>query len=191
DELRDGWGNRYYATFRTTSHYSDRVTQLDQAQYGEKPRPKTEIIPVTQHVAHITIRSLGADGKEGTYDDFDVTSFAQIVGEESAKDATEKIATQTKPKVFSFSGEGGAIAGTVIDPAGAIISNVTVTAKHVSSESAWTTKTNSDGAYLLSNLAPGVYEVRFEAMGFRLSVITGVAVFTSRLTKVDATLDVG
>src|SRR5262249_16830315 len=52
DELRDGWGNRYYATFRTTSHYSDRVTQLDQAQYGEKPRPKTEIIPVTQHVAH-------------------------------------------------------------------------------------------------------------------------------------------
>ncbi|HEU0179475.1 MAG TPA: MG2 domain-containing protein, partial [Blastocatellia bacterium] len=191
DELRDGWGNRYYATFRTTSHYSDHVTQLDQARYGEKSKPKTEIIPVTQQVAHVKIRSLGADGKEGTYDDFDVTSFAQIVGEESAKDTAEKNTPQTKPKVFSFSGEGGAIAGTVIDPTGAIISNVNVTAKHVNSESVWTAKTNTNGAYLLRDLAPGVYEVRFDAMGFKSSVITGVAVYSSKLTKVDVTLDAG
>jgi A-macroglobulin complement component/alpha-2-macroglobulin family protein/carboxypeptidase family protein/MG2 domain-containing protein/A-macroglobulin receptor/macroglobulin-like protein len=191
DELRDGWGNRYYATFRTTSRYADRVSQFDQARHGEKPEPKTEIIPVTQRIAHVTIRSLGMDGKEGTYDDFDVTDFTQIVAEESAKEAAEKITTQIKPKIVSFSGEGGALAGTVTDASGAIVPNATVTAKYVNSESVWTAKTNTNGAYLLSNLAPGVYEVRFEAMGFKSSVVTGVAVYSSKLTKVDATLDVG
>src|SRR5215813_11506969 len=191
DELRDGWGNRYYATFRTTSHYSDRVTQLDQARYGVKLKPKTEITPVTQQVAHVTIRSLGADGKEGTSDDFDVTNFAQIVAEDSAKQAPEKIATQTKPKIVSFSGEGGAIAGIVTDSNGAVIPNVTVTAKHINSESVWTAKTNSNGAYLLRNLAPGIYEVRFDAIGFKSTVITDVAVYSSKLTKLDVTLYVG
>jgi hypothetical protein len=191
DTLRDGWGNRYYATFRTTSHYSDRVSQYDQARHGEKPKPKTEIIPVTQRIAHVTVRSVGADGKEGTYDDFDVTNFTQIVAEESAKEATEKITDRPKPRVISFSGEGGAIAGIVTDASGAIVSNVTVTAKHINSEPVWTAKTNTNGAYLLRGLAPGVYEVRFDAMGFKSSFITGVAVYSSRLTKVDATLEVG
>jgi hypothetical protein len=191
DELRDGWDNRYYAIFRTTSHYSDRVTQLDQARYGEKPKPKTEIVPVTQQIGRVTIRSLGADGKEGTPDDFDVTNFSQMVAEESAKDVMEKIAAQTKPKIISFSGEGGAIAGIVIDAAGAIIPNVAVKAKHVNSESVWTAVTNTNGAYLLRGLAPGIYEVRFEASGFAALVITGVAVYSSKLIEVDGTLEVG
>ncbi len=191
DELRDGWGNRYYATFSATSRYSDRVSQYDQARPGEKPKLKTEITPVTQQVARVTIRSLGADGKEGTHDDFDVTQFSQVVAEESAKEAAEKSATPPKPKVVSFSGEGGAIAGTVTDPAGSAIPNVTVTAKHVASEAVWTAKTNDEGAYLLRGLAPGVYEVRFEVAGFRSYVITSVAVNSSKLTKVDATLEVG
>ena len=139
----------------------------------------------------MTIRSLGADGKEGTSDDFDVTNFSRIVAEESAKAAIEKISTQSKVKIVSFSGEGGAIAGIVTDPTGAIIANVSVTAKHFNSESVWTAKSNSDGAYLLQNLAPGIYEVRFEASGFKSSVITGVAVYSSKLTKVDVELNVG
>jgi A-macroglobulin complement component/alpha-2-macroglobulin family protein/carboxypeptidase family protein/MG2 domain-containing protein/A-macroglobulin receptor len=191
DELRDGWGARYYATFKTASHYSDRVTLFDQARYGEKPKPKTEIIPVTQQIANVAIRSLGADGKAATYDDFDLTNFSQLVAEESAKEAAEKIAGQTKPKIVSFLGEGGAIAGTVIDTASAIISNVTVTATHTNSGSIWSARTNSDGAYLLSGLAPGIYEVRFVTTGFKSSVVTGVPVYSSNLTRVDVTLEPG
>ncbi|HEX2490405.1 MAG TPA: alpha-2-macroglobulin family protein, partial [Blastocatellia bacterium] len=191
DELRDGWGARYYATFKTASQYSDRVTLFDQARYGEKPKPKTEIIPVTQQIATVAIRSLGADGKAATYDDFDVTNFSQLVAEESAKEAAEKIAGQTKPKIVSFLGEGGAIAGTVIDPLSAIISNVAVTATHTNSGLVWSARTNSDGAYLLSGLAPGIYEVRFVAAGFKSSVFTGVPVYSSNLTRVDVTLEAG
>ncbi|HKQ73450.1 MAG TPA: MG2 domain-containing protein [Blastocatellia bacterium] len=191
DELRDGWGNRYYATFRNVSRYFDRVTQLDQARHGEKPKSKSEIVPVTQQIAHIIIRSAGADGKEGTSDDFDVTNFSRIVAEESAKEGAEKIASQNKPKILSFSGEGGAIAGIVADMNGAVISNVTVTARNVNSESIWTAKTNSNGEYMLQNLAPGTYEVRYDASGFKSYVITSIAVYSSKLTKVDAELNIG
>jgi hypothetical protein len=190
-DMRDGWGNPYHATFRTVSGPFYRVSQIDQAQHGENPKPKTEIIPGTQQIAHVTVRSLGVDGKEGTYDDFDVTSFSQIIAEEPAKYGVEKIATPAKPKVVSFSGEGGAIAGTVTDPNGSVMADTTVTAKLINSESVWTAKTNSDGVYLLNNLAPGIYEIRFDAIGFKSSVITGVAVHPSRLTKVDARLNVG
>jgi uncharacterized protein YfaS (alpha-2-macroglobulin family) len=191
DELRDGWGNRYYATFRTVSHYYDRVSRFNQAEYGEKPKPKTEIIPVTQQVCQIKIRSLGADGKEGTYDDFDVTDFSQIAAEESAREAMEKIGGRTKPMIVSIPGEGGAIAGIVTDANGAIITNVAVKAIYGASESSLTATTDSNGAYLLRGLAPGVYEVRFEAAGFKRSIITSVNVYSSKLTTVDATLDVG
>jgi hypothetical protein len=190
-DLRDGWGNHYYATFGTVSHYADRVSQFNQAQYGEKPKPKTELIPVTRQVANVKIRSLGADGRAGTYDDFDVTYFSQIIAEESVKEVMEKIGGQTKPKIISFPGEGGVIAGVVTDPNGGVIPNVTVKTKHVSSESVWTAKTDSNGAYLLRGLAQGVYEVSFEATGFKRSIITGVEVYSSNLTTVDATLEVG
>jgi uncharacterized protein YfaS (alpha-2-macroglobulin family) len=191
DELRDGWGNRYYATFGTVYLYSNNVSQFNQAQYGEKPRSKTEIIPVTQRAAQVNIHSLGPDGKGGTYDDFDVTNFSQIVAEESVKDAMERIAKRTNPKIVSFSGEGGALAGNIADSNGAIISNVTVKAKYGASGSVSIAQSDSNGAYLLPSLAPGVYEVSFEAPGFKITVITNVAVYSSNLTKVDATLEVG
>ncbi len=191
DELRDGWGNRYYATFKTTSQYSNRVTQFNQARHGEKPKPKTEIIPVTQQIAHVAIRGLGKDGKEATDDDFYLTNFSQLVAEESANEAADKIGAQTMPRIVSFSGEGGAIAGTVIDATGAVVSNVAVTAKHINSGAVWTARTNSDGAYLLSGLAPGIYEVRFVSPGFKSSIFTEVSVYSSNLTKVDVTLEAG
>jgi A-macroglobulin complement component/alpha-2-macroglobulin family protein/MG2 domain-containing protein/carboxypeptidase family protein/A-macroglobulin receptor/macroglobulin-like protein len=190
-ELRDGWEHSFYATYKTTSYYTDRVKQWDQVRYGEKPKQKTEITPVIQQILQITIRSAGGDGKDGTADDFEVTEFSKVIAEESAKEAVEKFGSQSKPRSISYSGSGGALAGTVKDAAGVIIPNVTVTAKHVSSQSTWVGKTDENGGYLIANLQPGIYEVRFDAAGFRSSVITSVAVFSSKLTRLDGTLEVG
>jgi A-macroglobulin TED domain/Alpha-2-macroglobulin family/MG2 domain/Carboxypeptidase regulatory-like domain/A-macroglobulin receptor binding domain/Macroglobulin domain MG3 len=190
DGMRDGWDHGYYAVFKATSRYSSRVAIFDQGQYGEKPKSKTEITPVTQQLAHVTVRSAGGDGKEGTADDFDVVEFSQVIAEESAKELAEKSVAQTKPKANSYPWNGGAIAGTVQDASGASIANATVKAKHIKSESVWTAKTNDNGGYLLSNLAPGIYEVRFEVLGFKVTVITGVAVHSAKVTKLDATLNV-
>ncbi|HEY8459107.1 MAG TPA: MG2 domain-containing protein [Blastocatellia bacterium] len=191
DALLDGWGNRYYATFGTASAYSGRVSQYNQSRYGEKPKPKTEIIPVTRQFARVTVRSLGADGKDGTLDDFDVVNFSQLVAEWSAKDALEKIGSRPNPKVVNFSGLGGAIAGIVTDQTGAPIMNARVTARHVSSESVWTAETGGNGAYLLRGLAPGFYEIRFEANGFRVTIVKDAPVYNANFTTVDATLEVG
>ncbi|HEY7181781.1 MAG TPA: alpha-2-macroglobulin family protein, partial [Blastocatellia bacterium] len=191
DGLRDGWGSRYYATFRTTAIYSGRVSQFNQSQYGEKPKLKTEIIPITQQVSYVSVRGLGEDGKEGTFDDFDVVNFSQIVAEQSAKDALEKIGALTNPKIVSLSGEGGAIGGVVTDPIGSVITNVIVKAKLVNSDSVWTARTDSAGAYLLRGLPPGIYEVRFEANGFKSHIVNDAPVYSSNLTTVDATLEVG
>jgi len=191
DQLSDGWGNRYYATFKTTSRYSDRVTLLNQGRQGEKPQPKTEITPVTQQLAHIIIRSFGADGKEGSYDDFNLTEFSRVIAEESAKQIAEKLSALTKTKAISFSGDGGAIAGTVTDATGAGITDVTVTAKHINSGAIWTVKTNQQGSYMLRNLAPGTYEIRFEARGFKITIFTDVLIYPSLLATLNATLEVG
>jgi hypothetical protein len=191
DELRDGWGNRYYAIFKITSRYSDRVTLVDQARFGEQPKPKTEITPVTQQLTKIIVRSGGADGKEGTRDDFDVAEYSQITIEESAKQSVEKIIWPAKSKAVNYSGVGGSVAGVVTDLQGAGIPDVTVTAKHAGDGSVWTMKTNEDGAYWLHDLAPGAYELRFEASGFKIMTISDVAVSPGLLTKVDATLNVG
>jgi hypothetical protein len=191
DSLSDGWGNRYYATFKTTSRYSDRVTLLNQARQGEKPQPKTEITPVTQQLARVTIRSLGADGKEGSHDDFDVTEFSRVIAEESAKQIAERLGAHTKTKAISFSGDGGAIAGTVTDAQGASVAGVEVTAKHINSGATWTAKTNEQGSYVLRNLAPGTYEIRFDATGFKSTVFTDALIYPSRLVTLNATLEVG
>jgi A-macroglobulin TED domain/Alpha-2-macroglobulin family/Carboxypeptidase regulatory-like domain/MG2 domain/A-macroglobulin receptor binding domain/Macroglobulin domain MG3 len=189
--MRDGWDHGYYATFKVSSRYSNRMTIFDQAQYGEKMKSKTEITPVTQQLAHVTVRSAGGDGKEGTFDDFDVVEFSHVIAEESAKELAEKSIAPTKPQTLSYPWDGRAIAGTVKDASGAALVNATVAARHIDSEAIWTAKTDDQGNYMLSNIPPGIYEVRFDAVGFKSAVITNVSVFSSKSIKLDATLEPG
>ena len=73
DAQRDPLGHKYYARVRSQSIYSNRAVNIDYAKFGEKPQPKTEIIPVTQTYITTTIRGVGEDDTEGTQDDFEVT----------------------------------------------------------------------------------------------------------------------
>ncbi|HEY0404518.1 MAG TPA: TonB-dependent receptor [Pyrinomonadaceae bacterium] len=60
--------------------------------------------------------------------------------------------------------------GIVTDPNGAVVAGATVKATQIATGSVRETQTNTDGAYVLSNLAPGEYEVRVEAKGFATKV---------------------
>ena len=66
DELRDPWGRSYYVTFKQTAVYGNRVNIYSYASYGEKPKEKTELMPVTQQINYIYLRRAGEDGKEGS-----------------------------------------------------------------------------------------------------------------------------
>ncbi|HEV8367009.1 MAG TPA: alpha-2-macroglobulin family protein, partial [Pyrinomonadaceae bacterium] len=186
--LRDPWSRPYYFVFQSNSFYGDNVTIESRSTYNQPSSSQQLVIrPVTKKVTSIRIRSAGADAKEGTVDDFEVGSFAATVSEQSATDAKP----QPVRTVVSFSGSTGAIAGTVVDPQGAVVPGATITAKSQNSEQVFETTADDNGKYLLRNLPVGIYEVRASRSGFKDAVVTQVVVRSSELVQVNFTLEVG
>src|SRR6185437_12379980 len=73
----------------------------------------------------------------------------------------------------------GSVTGQVFDPAGAVVSNATVTATSDSTSLTRTTKTTSAGLYNFAALPPSIYTVSVAAPGFqtltRRNVVLNVA----------------
>jgi Carboxypeptidase regulatory-like domain/TonB dependent receptor len=72
------------------------------------------------------------------------------------------------------------LTGTVTDSAGAAIAGADVTVTHTATGIRRETISNDEGLYVLTDLAPGAYEVRVDAKGF-----------SARVTKTPLTLQVG
>src|ERR1051325_2393615 len=72
------------------------------------------------------------------------------------------------------------LTGTITDPHGAVVSGVSVIATQKATGVKRETVSNDDGLYVLSNMAPGDYELRIEAKGF-----------TTKVSKTDVSLNVG
>jgi hypothetical protein len=66
--------------------------------------------------------------------------------------------------------ETGQLAGTVMDPTGAVVPGATVTAKNLGTNGVRSTVTSSDGTYRLPGLEPATYEVTTKSGGFELNV---------------------
>jgi hypothetical protein len=62
--------------------------------------------------------------------------------------------------------ETGSISGTVTDPSGAVVSGATVTLKSVDTGAERHTVTTDAGTYIITNLQPGIYDVKIESQGF-------------------------
>jgi hypothetical protein len=82
------------------------------------------------------------------------------------------------------------IRGLVADPAGAALTGVTVTVRHVETNIERRLTTNSEGIYIADNLQPGGYEVRVEASGFQRQ-LQRVTVLTGNTHTADFSLTVG
>jgi predicted porin len=79
----------------------------------------------------------------------------------------------------------GAITGTVTDPSGGAVANVSVTATNAGTGHAREEKTGADGVYKLSLLAPGDYRVKFTVTGFKTADIESVPVNVSETVHLD------
>jgi len=183
-DLLDPWGRPYYATFKQDAIYGNRVNVFSYAAYGEKPKEKTELTPVTQKVNYIYLRSGGEDGKEGTADDFNVATFSRLIAEQAGDERTP----QSVNPVVLLPGSTGAITGTVTDPNGAAVAGATVTAKNKRTSLEFSTTSNDSGQYLIRNVPAGIYEVRFSSPGFSLYELVEVPVRSSSITHADAQL---
>ncbi|MCA1567535.1 MAG: carboxypeptidase regulatory-like domain-containing protein [Acidobacteria bacterium] len=185
--LKDPWGHAYYATFHDESRYADRV-RIESGGAGQSSTQQRSATPVTRRLEFVTLRSGGADEKPGTADDFNVAVFTRIVSEQSAQDVMPLDA----PAALTFSGETGAIGGTVADPSGAVVPGATVTATHqYQTDRVFETKTGEDGKFLLRNLPAGPYTVRVDATGFSQTVAMNVMVYSATLATMNFNLTLG
>ncbi len=62
--------------------------------------------------------------------------------------------------------ETGQLAGTVTDPSGAVVPNVTVTLNNINTGQSRTATTNDTGLYTFTHLQPGTYQMSIQAPGF-------------------------
>lgn len=96
------------------------------------------------------------------------------------------------PIVFSQQAANATLTGTITDPHGAVVSGVSVTATQKATGVKRETVSNDDGLYVLSNLAPGDYELRIEARGFTTKVSkTLVSLKVGETVTLNVPLEVG
>jgi hypothetical protein len=183
DALRDPWGQKYYVAFSSDSRFGAPQGIQTYSSSGQTTKPQ-EISPLTQIVNLIRVRSVGADGKPSTADDFDVAALSrreiEIINKGQQSSQMSAMAVLT--------GASGAIMGTITDPQGAVIPSATVTATHVSSSAVYETTTDDEGRYILGNLPAGLYIVSVQSSGFALHVIDQVTVRSSNITRIDGML---
>ena len=84
----------------------------------------------------------------------------------------------------------GQIAGTIQDSSLASVAKATITAVSVQGVSR-TTESGENGAYVLTNMPVGIYEVSIQAAGFKKYVKTNVKVDVAARTTLDVSLEVG
>ncbi len=85
----------------------------------------------------------------------------------------------------------GDIAGTVSDPAGAIVQGASVEAVNGDTQGRFSSVTNAAGQYLLSQLPPGVYTLTANVQGFKQALAEHVSLHVNEHLRQDFSLQLG
>ncbi len=101
------------------------------------------------------------------------------------------IAAVSIPSLQAQSAGTAGLTGTITDPSGAAIPNVTVTITSNDTGQTRTTTTGSDGSYKFTLLPPGNYKAHFLATGFKAAEVGSVVLNVTETPVLDRTLEVG
>src|SRR5436309_5224278 len=85
----------------------------------------------------------------------------------------------------------GNVVGTVTDPQQASVVNASVTINSKATGYMVTVKTDERGAYELSNVPPGVYDIKITAPGFAVFEAKEITIAANNIARVDAPMKVG
>jgi hypothetical protein len=83
------------------------------------------------------------------------------------------------------------LAGKVTDTSGAVLPGVTVTMTQAETGAARSVVTDAEGAYLISNLAPGPYRLEVGLQGFKTYVQTGIVLQVAATPTINVALQLG
>lgn len=92
--------------------------------------------------------------------------------------------------VIVFAQQSATLSGRVTDPAGSVIAGARIKARQVATGQERTTVTNAEGIYVISNLAPGRYEIRIEAPNFPKTLLRSMDLGPGQQAVFDGTLEV-
>ena len=81
--------------------------------------------------------------------------------------------------------------GVIVDPSGAVIADVAITAVNTGTEQTARTSTNPSGNFVLPNLPSGDYNVRAEKQGFQVCESRGVHLDPAASVQVNCTMQLG
>src|SRR5438094_4838001 len=102
------------------------------------------------------------------------------------------VASLLLPFGSAFAQQGtGELRGRVIDAQGAVLPGASVVATNEASGQFREIVTGADGAFFMSAMTPGVYNVSAELAGFKKIVRKGVRVEVGKTVSVDVQLEVG
>jgi hypothetical protein len=93
--------------------------------------------------------------------------------------------------VLAQSAGTAGLTGTITDPSGAAVPNVTVTLTSNDTNQVRTAMTGGDGQYKFTLLPPGAYKVRFAANGFKTAEVSAVSLNVTESPVLDRKLEVG
>jgi len=85
-------------------------------------------------------------------------------------------------------GDRGAIAGTVMNPVGAVVANANIQAKNAETGASYKATSQSTGKYTLSDLPPGSYDISVFVPGLRPYQQKGVQVVAAKTSPADIRL---
>lgn len=92
---------------------------------------------------------------------------------------------------FAQGGSTGSIAGTVVDPKGAVVAGATVVVKNTATNQESTTQTSGEGTFNVPALVAGVYTATINAGGFKQAVVTEIKVDVGKPSSINVGLEIG
>jgi len=92
---------------------------------------------------------------------------------------------------FSQQAANATLNGTVTDPNGAVVAGAKITATQTATTVKRNAVTNDDGLYVLSNISPGTYELKFELKGFATKILKDVSLNVGQTATFNVSLEVG
>ncbi|HJZ67223.1 MAG TPA: carboxypeptidase-like regulatory domain-containing protein, partial [Blastocatellia bacterium] len=85
----------------------------------------------------------------------------------------------------------GSLAGTVVDPRGAVVVGAIVTVKNDATNQGFNTVTSGAGVFTIPSLGAGIYTATVSATGFKRTVVTDIKIDAGKPSSITVMLEVG